>query len=224
MSARAGETPHPPETAEFGFVTPGGATHEYPVAGGVQVKKLSVGPFDNNVYVVRADGSDDALIVDGASDAERILREVEGLRVVGVVETHGHADHVQALPDLVAALDVPVFAHTGDAKRMPVSTKPLRDGQTIVVGGAEIQVLHTPGHTPGSVSLVAGPFLFSGDTLFPAGPGGTDGNTARFRQVMQSVDRLFELPDNTRICPGHGLDSTIGRERPYVETWRARGW
>jgi glyoxylase-like metal-dependent hydrolase (beta-lactamase superfamily II) len=84
--------------------------------------------------------------------------------------------------------------------------------------------MHTPGHTPGSISLVAGPFLFSGDTLFPAGPGATDGNAARFTQVMQSVDRLFELPDHTRICPGHGLDSTIGRERPYVETWRARGW
>ncbi|HEV2685707.1 MAG TPA: MBL fold metallo-hydrolase, partial [Actinomycetota bacterium] len=67
-------------------------------------------------------------------------------------------------------------------------------------------------------------FLFSGDTLFPAGPGGTDGNTARFQQVMQSLDRLFELPDDTRICPGHGVDSTIGRERPYVESWRARGW
>jgi glyoxylase-like metal-dependent hydrolase (beta-lactamase superfamily II) len=224
MSARAGETPHPPETPEFGFVTPGGETHRYPDAGGFQVKKLSVGPFDNNVYVVRALDSEDALIVDGASDAERILREVEGLRVVGVVETHGHADHVQALPDLVSALGVPVFAHSGDAKRMPVPTKPLRDGQTIVVGGAEIQVLHTPGHTPGSVSLVAGPFLFCGDTLFPAGPGGTDGNAARFRQVMQSLDRLFELPDDTRICPGHGVDSTIGRERPYVETWRARGW
>jgi len=224
MSARAEETPHPPETAEFGFVTPGGPTHEYPVAGGLLVKKFSVGPFDNNVYVVRSDGTDDALIVDGASDAERILREVEGLRILGIVETHGHADHVQALPDLVSALDVPVYAHQGDAARMPVETKQLRDGQTIVVGNAEINVVHTPGHTPGSVSLFAGPFLFSGDALFPAGPGGTDGNAARFRQAMQSVDRLFQLPDGTRICPGHGVDSTIGRERPYVETWRARGW
>ena len=83
--------------------------------------------------------------------------------------------------------------------------------------------MHTPGHTPGSTSFRAGPFLFSGDTLFPAGPGGTDGS-AQFSQVMQSLDRLFGLPDETRICPGHGLDSTLGRERPHVETWRARGW
>ncbi|HJT36901.1 MAG TPA: MBL fold metallo-hydrolase [Actinomycetota bacterium] len=224
MSARAGETPHPPATAEFGHVKPGGPTHAYEVAGGVAVKKLSVGPFDNNVYVVRDAASNDALIVDGAADAERILREVEDLRVLGIVETHGHPDHVQALPDLVAALKVPVYAHAGDAARMPVETQALRDGQTIVVGGAEIGVMHTPGHTPGSISLIAGPFLFSGDTLFPAGPGGTDGNAARFTQLMQSLDRLFELPDETRICPGHGLDSTIGRERPYLETWRARGW
>ena len=223
MSARAGETPHPPETPEFGYVIPGGETHEYPVGDGMAVKKFSVGPFDNNVYVVRDGGSADVLIIDGAADPSRILREVEGLRVRGIVETHGHADHVQALPDLVSALAVPVYAHPGDAARMPVETQSLRDGQTIVVGGVELHVMHTPGHTPGSISLRGGPFLFSGDTLFPAGPGGTKGS-AQFRQVMQSVDRLFELPDETRICPGHGLDSTIGRERPYVETWRARGW
>jgi len=223
MRARAGETPHPPSTPEFGYVTPGGTTHEYPVSDGIAVKKFSVGPFDNNVYVVRDAGSDHALIIDGAADASRILREVEGLRVLAIVETHGHPDHVQALPDLVSSLGAPVYAHPGDAARMPVETKPLRDGQTIVVGGTEIDVMHTPGHTPGSTSFHAGPFLFSGDTLFPAGPGGTDGN-AQFRQVMQSLERLFGLPDETRICPGHGLDSTLGRERPYVETWRARGW
>ena len=219
---KTGETPHPPETPEFGYVTPGGPTHTYPASDGLEVKKLSVGPFDNNVYVVSSEG--DALIVDGASDAARILREVSELNVVGIVETHGHPDHVQALPDLVEALHAPVYAHSGDASKMPVPVKALKDGQSLVVGGAEIRVLHTPGHTPGSLSFVAGSFLFSGDTLFPAGPGGTDGNTSRFRQVMASLDRLFELPDGTRICPGHGLDSTIGRERPYVETWRARGW
>src|SRR5207302_1417698 len=109
--------------------------------------------FDNNVYVVRAVGSDDALIVDGAADAERILKEVAGLNVVGIVETHGHADHVQALPDLVSALGVTVYAHGGDASKMPVSTQPLRDAQTMVVGDIELSVFHTPGHTPGSLSF-----------------------------------------------------------------------
>ena len=224
MSARPGETPHPPSTAEFGYVTPGGATHLYPSSDGMEVKKFSVGPFDNNVYIVRSLASDDALIVDGAADAERILKEVAGLNVVGIVETHGHADHVQALPDLVAALGAPVYAHGGDASKMPVPTQPLRDGQTMVVGDIEISVFHTPGHTPGSLSFHAPSFLFSGDALFPGGPGNTNDNKTQFREAMRSVDRLLELPDETRICPGHGLDSTIGRERPHVETWRARGW
>jgi glyoxylase-like metal-dependent hydrolase (beta-lactamase superfamily II) len=220
----AGETPHPPSTPEFGFVTPGGPTHVYSRDDGMEVKKFSVGPFDNNVYVIRCSSTKDALVVDGAADPERILREVEGSTVRAIVETHGHPDHVQALPRLVEALGVPVLAHSGDARRMPVKTEQLRDGQTILVGTVELRVMHTPGHTPGSVSLVARDHLFSGDTLFPAGPGGTEGNKDRFREIMRSLDRLFELPDPMRICPGHGLDSTIGRERPYLETWRARGW
>jgi len=221
---RSGETPHPPSTAEFGFVTPGGPTHEYARDDGMTVKKFSVGPFDNNVYVIRSDSTNEALIVDGAADHDRILREVEGCSVKAIVETHGHPDHVQALPKLVAELSVPVLAHAGDARRMPVPTRELRDGQTIVVGDIEVRVMHTPGHTPGSVSFLARDHLFSGDTLFPGGPGGTDGNKDRFREIMRSLDRFFELPDAVRISPGHGVDSTIGRERPYVETWRARGW
>jgi glyoxylase-like metal-dependent hydrolase (beta-lactamase superfamily II) len=219
-----GETQHPPETAEFGYVYPGGPTHVYAGDDGVEIKKFSVGPFDNNVYVIRSVSTNDALIVDGAADADRIIGEVDGLNVLAVVETHGHPDHVQALPALVDKLGVRVLAHAGDARRMPVPTEQLRDGQTILVGDIDVHVLHTPGHTPGSVSLVARNHLFSGDTLFPAGPGGTDGNKERFREIMRSLDRLFELPDPVQICPGHGLDSTIGRERPYLEIWRARGW
>jgi glyoxylase-like metal-dependent hydrolase (beta-lactamase superfamily II) len=221
---KPGETPHPPETPEFGYVTPGGPTHSYSRDDGMEVKKFSVGPFDNNVYVITSASTNDALIVDGPTDAERILKEVAGLSIVAIVETHGHPDHVQALPALVDALGVPVFAHSGDARRMPVPTQPLRDGQTILVGDIDVHVLHTPGHTPGSVSFVARNHLFSGDTLFPGGPGGTESNKGRFREIMRSLDRMFELPDETRVSPGHGLDSTIGRERPHLETWRARGW
>jgi glyoxylase-like metal-dependent hydrolase (beta-lactamase superfamily II) len=216
------ETPRPPETAEFGHVVPGGPAHEYPPADGApRVTKLSVGPYDNNVYVLAAGG--EALIVDGAAEPERILEQVRGLRVVAIVQTHDHPDHVQALPALVAALACPVRAHPEDS--WPVATEPLDDGTTIPVGGFDVRAVHTPGHTPGSTCYVAGPFLFSGDTLFPGGPGNTGGDAARFRLVMASLDRVFAtLPDGTRICPGHGLDSTIGRERPYVDAWRARGW
>jgi glyoxylase-like metal-dependent hydrolase (beta-lactamase superfamily II) len=215
-----GETPHPPETAEFGHVTPGGETHRYEPADGFTVKKLSVGPYDNNVYILESHG--EALLVDGANDADRLLSELDGLNVKAIGQTHGHFDHVQALERLVAELGVPVYAHGGD--RMPVRTEHLGEGDTIEVGRVSVRAMHTPGHTPGSVSFVAPPFLFSGDTLFPAGPGNTEGDATRFAQVMTSLGRLFALPDETRICPGHGLDSFIGRERPYVEAWRRRGW
>jgi glyoxylase-like metal-dependent hydrolase (beta-lactamase superfamily II) len=216
------ETPRPPETAEFGHVVTGGPSHEYPPASDApRVVKLSVGPYDNNVYVLSDDG--EAIIIDGAADPDRILDEVKGLQVVAILETHDHMDHVQALPELVRRLDAPVRANKED--RWPVPAEAIRDGDIVTVGGYAVRALHTPGHTPGSTCYVAGPFLFSGDTLFPGGPGNIQGDEVRFVRIMESLDRLFEeLPDETRICPGHGIDSTIGLERPHLETWRSRGW
>jgi glyoxylase-like metal-dependent hydrolase (beta-lactamase superfamily II) len=213
-------TPHPPATPEFGLVERGGPAHRYPRAGDLQVTKVCVGEWDNNVYVLAADG--EALIVDGAAEPDRILAEAEGLRVLGIVETHGHGDHVGALRALVKELDVRVLAHPGDP--MPVPTEPLAGGETLSVGSVDVQVLHTPGHTPGSLCFLANGLLFSGDTLFPGGPGNTRNDKAAFTTIMRSLDTLFRLPDDTRVCPGHGLDTSIGRERPYVEVWRGRGW
>ncbi len=217
---RTQETPHPPATPEFGLVQVGGPPHDYPEEGSLRVRKLAVGPYENNVYALVS--GDEALIVDGADEADRILSLVEGLKVTGIVETHNHADHVQALSALVESLGVPVYAHPEDPPPVPFIS--LADGEHLTVGGDTVAVLHTPGHTPGSVCFATGSFLFSGDTLFPAGPGKT-GDPERFARIMASLDGLFgALPDTTRVCPGHGLDTTIGRERPYVETWRARGW
>ncbi len=222
-------TPHPPSTAEFGHVTPGGPSHVYPeMVDGVRVTKLSVGQYDNNVYVIASDGR--AIVVDGAADPDRILREVAGLDVVAIVQTHGHFDHVQALPALVESLGsgVPVLANPGD--RWPVPTSPLSGGETLTAGRARVRVLHTPGHTPGSTTYALlgdggePAVLFTGDTLFPGGPGNTNSNQEAFERVMQSVDELFAYGDDIRVCPGHGLDTTLGRERPYVEVWRRRGW
>jgi glyoxylase-like metal-dependent hydrolase (beta-lactamase superfamily II) len=216
------ETPRPPETAEFGHVVTGGPAHEYPQAEGApSVTKFSVGSYDNNVYVL-SDGGE-AIVIDGAAEADRILDQVKGLRVVAILQTHDHGDHVQALPALVDALGVPVRAGAQD--RWPVEIEPIADGDTVTVGGFDVRAVHTPGHTPGSTCYVVGPYLFSGDTLFPGGPGNTQSDAKRFATVMESLDGLFaSLPDETRICPGHGIDSTIGRERQHVETWRARGW
>ena len=213
-------TPHPPATAEFGYVTPGGPAHRYAPAADVSVVKLSVGPYDNNVYVIRSDGQ--AIIIDGAAEPDRILSEVDGLDVTAIVQTHNHPDHVAALPRLVEVLGCPVLAHPDDP--MPVRTDALGDGGRLNVGSADIAVMHTPGHTPGSLCFLLGNHLFTGDTLFPGGPGNTGGNGSAFETIMRSLDRLFELPDATRVSPGHGLDTTLGRERPYLEVWRTRGW
>jgi glyoxylase-like metal-dependent hydrolase (beta-lactamase superfamily II) len=209
-------------TSEFGVVTPAGPTHDYGDAAGLHVKKFSVGPYDNNVYVISSNGV--ALIVDGANDAERILAEVEGVKVKAIIQTHCHFDHIQALDRLTSELNVPVFVHASESGALRVPTEDLGEGDTIRIGDATVRVFHTPGHTPGSLCFVTEPFLFSGDTLFPGGPGNTDADPKRFAQVMTSLGRLFALPDETRVCPGHGLDTFIGRERPYVEVWRARGW
>jgi glyoxylase-like metal-dependent hydrolase (beta-lactamase superfamily II) len=198
----------------------GGPPHDYPVEGSLHVRKLAVGMFANNVYAIVS--GDEALIVDGADEPERILLLVDGLTVTGIVETHNHADHVQALPALIEALGVPVYAHPDDPPPVPFTQ--FGNGDHLMVGEVGIEALHTPGHTPGSLCYRAGGYLFSGDTLFPAGPGKT-GDAERFAQIMASLDRLFAtFPDATRVCPGHGLDTTIGRERPHVETWRVRGW
>jgi len=222
MSERRDQvTPHPPATAEFGHVTPGGPAHEYPPDGPMRVVKLSVGSYDNNVYLIASE--DEGVIVDGAADADRILPEVErlGVRVVAILQTHNHFDHTGALRELVGALRVPVLAHPADP--LAVAAEQIGEGEMLSVGSVDVVALHTPGHTPGSLCFLARGHLFSGDTLFPAGPGNT-GDRVAFRRIMRSVDRLFELYDDTRVSPGHGLDTTIGRERPYVDVWRARGW
>src|SRR5439155_3419747 len=129
-----------------------------------------------------------ALIVDGAAEPDRILAETSGLRVTAIVETHNHPDHTSALMSLVGVLGLPVLAHPDD--RMPVETRPLHGGERLRVGGIDVEVLSTPGHTPGSLSYLARGFLFSGDTLFPGGPGNSDGDPARFGRIMASLDRL----------------------------------
>jgi glyoxylase-like metal-dependent hydrolase (beta-lactamase superfamily II) len=216
-----------PERAELGPVTPGGPAHTYPeTIEGVRVTKFSVGPYDNNVYLIASDGR--AIVVDGAAEPERILQEVGELEVVAIVETHGHPDHVQALPALVSRLGAPVRAHPGDG--WPVATEPLAGGETLRAGRARVRVLHTPGHTPGSTTYAligadGEPVqLFTGDTLFPGGPGNTNRDPVAFATVMASVDGLFGFGDDVRVSPGHGLDTTLGRERSQVEEWRRRGW
>jgi glyoxylase-like metal-dependent hydrolase (beta-lactamase superfamily II) len=198
-------------------------THHYE-GSDVIIRKLRVGELENNTYVLECPETNDSLIVDGCFEPQQILKGAEGTNVVGIVQTHGHEDHVQALPHLVRELGVPVYAHP--AEQYPVSIdRQLSDGETIPFGRRETKVLHTPGHTPGAVCLLVGRHLISGDTLFPGGPGNTWGNLKYFNEIIESIStKLFVLPDDTVVYPGHGDDTTVGTEKPHLQEWIDRGW
>jgi glyoxylase-like metal-dependent hydrolase (beta-lactamase superfamily II) len=193
----------------------------------VEIHKLVVGPLDNNVFVVRCRQSGEALLVDAANEHEQLLELCHRLGVRKVVETHGHWDHIQAVPQLREA-GYEVAVRVEDAAMLPSYDLLLGDDELLEVGRLRLRTIHTPGHTPGSICfLIEGsPVLLSGDTLFPGGPGNTATDLGDFPTILQSIEqRLFaRLKPATIVMPGHGLDTTIGNERPHLDEWAARGW
>jgi glyoxylase-like metal-dependent hydrolase (beta-lactamase superfamily II) len=185
-----------------------------------------VGPYDNNVYVLSDPKSQEALLIDAANDAPRIIKELEGLRVSHILTTHGHADHVQALKPVREQTHAQFTCHEADESMMPIKADHrVQDGERFRFGEYELVAIHTPGHTPGSICLLGGEQLFSGDTLFPGGPGNTRNPYASFPTIIESIRRkLFTLSDETQVLPGHGKPTTIGRERPHLDKWIQRGW
>ncbi len=184
---------------------------------------------DNNVWLVGDDA--EVLVVDAAHDAPAILAAVGDRRVVAVVCTHAHNDHVNAVQALVAATGAPVRLHPDDRMLWDVVNpdvpfEPLADGDEIVVAGTTLHVLHTPGHSPGGVCLHAPDLavVVSGDTLFHGGPGATGRSFSDFPTILDSIrERLLELPPDTRVLTGHGDETTIGAEAADYEAWVARG-
>jgi glyoxylase-like metal-dependent hydrolase (beta-lactamase superfamily II) len=195
-------------------------------ATGVEIHQVVVGPVDNNVLVVRCTETGDAVLLDAANEHERLLELCERLGVRRVLETHGHWDHIQAVPQLRdAGYSVGVTAQ--DAGMLPSYDEVIEDDAVIDVGRLRLHTIHTPGHTPGSMCflLEGHPILFSGDTLFPGGPGNTSYEGGDFPTIIESVDRrLFTLPADTIVLPGHGDRTTIGAERPHLQEWVDRGW
>lgn len=187
---------------------------------------LAVGPYDNRVYVLSCRETKKAVVIDAADEPDRIIAACIGLDVQAILTTHGHSDHIQAVDGLKAELAVPFLLHPADREIAGRTFDgPLSDGQEFAVGTINVHVIHTPGHTPGSVSFVVEPTMFSGDTLFPGGPGATRWPYSSFGQIMDSIEkRLMAYPDPTVVYPGHGAETTIGKERPHLEEWRARGW
>jgi len=188
------------------------------------VRKREVGDMGNNTYVLECPETHASLLIDACWEPDELIKLADGTNLVAIVQTHGHFDHVQALPDLVKQLGVPLWAHPGDDYPVPVDRE-LADGDVLVFGNREAKVIHTPGHTPGGICLLSGRHLISGDTLFPGGPGNTRGDADLFAEIIDSVEtKLFTLPDETVVYPGHGLDTTIGAERPHLPEWKDRGW
>jgi glyoxylase-like metal-dependent hydrolase (beta-lactamase superfamily II) len=193
----------------------------------VEVHRVVVGPMDNNVYIVRCRETGEAVLIDAANEHELLLELCRALGVRSVVETHGHWDHIQAV-EAVRDAGFDVAVTQADSAMLPSYDRILEDEATLRVGRLRIDTIATPGHTPGSMcfAVEGTPLLFTGDTLFPGGPGNTSFENADFDTIIESIDsRLFRRfgPD-TLVLPGHGAGTTIGAESPKLDEWVERGW
>ncbi|MFG2106690.1 MBL fold metallo-hydrolase [Micromonospora chersina] len=213
-----------------GDVTPGGAPAVRELDR-LTISKVSVGPMDNNAYLLRCRETGEQVLIDAANEAPRLLDLIGDGGLAAVVTTHRHMDHWVALEEVVAKTGARPLVHADDAEGLPINAEPLREGDTVPVGDCALEVIHLKGHTPGSIALLyrdpsGVPHLFTGDSLFPGGVGNTEKDPERFGQLIDDVERkLFDrLPDETWFYPGHGKDSTLGAERPALPQWRARGW
>ncbi len=213
-----------------GRVTPG--SPEVRELAELRITKASVGPMDNNAYLLQCLATDELLLIDAASEPEVLLRLIGGQQLSTIVTTHQHRDHWDALGAVVAATRATTVAGVEDVSGIPVPTDhPVSDGDVVEVGHCRLEVIHLVGHTPGSIALLyddptGAPHLWTGDCLFPGGVGNTHGSKADFERLLGDVEtKLFSrLPDETWVYPGHGNDTTLGAERPHLDDWRARGW
>ncbi|HEX2356661.1 MAG TPA: MBL fold metallo-hydrolase [Micromonosporaceae bacterium] len=218
--------------AYTGDVSPGGPPDTRDLAA-LTIAKLSVGPMDNNAYLLTCRATGEQLLIDAANEPGRLRALIGRSGLSTVVTTHAHMDHWVALEDVVDDTGAASLAHVADADDLPLVTRTVADGETVRVGDAELEIIHLLGHTPGSIALLyrdpapdGVPHLFTGDSLFPGGVGNTFGSRPNFESLIDDVERkLFDrLPDETWFYPGHGRDSTLGAERPSLPGWRARGW
>jgi glyoxylase-like metal-dependent hydrolase (beta-lactamase superfamily II) len=216
-----------------GHVEPGAAARR--TLPGASIVKASVGPMDNNAYLISCSQTGETLLIDAANDAPILLDLVERYAptLTLIVTSHQHRDHWQALAEVVQATGAPTAAHRLDAEPLPVKPdRILGDGDTIRIGELTFDVIHLQGHTEGSVALaLSGPAagdavqLFTGDCLFPGGVGKT-GKEGDFERLLGDVTtKVFDVyPESTVVYPGHGDDTTLGTERPHLGEWRERGW
>jgi glyoxylase-like metal-dependent hydrolase (beta-lactamase superfamily II) len=215
-------------------VEPGGPALTLPLSGDVTLAKISVGPMDNNAYLLTAEAGG-AVLIDAAEDDTRLLELIGGREVAVIITTHRHGDHWQALQAVAEATKAELVCGRPDVDAIATGAwveglTGAWDGDEVTIGDGELEVIGLVGHTPGSIALAftgsdGVVHLFSGDSLFPGGPGKTT-SPADFASLMSDLEtKVFDrFDDRTIVHPGHGDGTTLGAERPHLAEWRARGW
>ncbi len=189
----------------------------------ILIEKLSLGPFGTNAYILVCKKTQDSVLIDTPAEPETLLERLKGTNPKYILLTHNHFDHLGALSELHSRLKVPLAAHAADSGNLPVKPEiSLNDGDNIPVGELNIEVIHTPGHTPGSLCFRTGSYLISGDTIFTAGPGKT-GSPAALKQIIESLTaKILVLPDDTQIHPGHGESTVLKKEKEEFAVFSSR--
>jgi glyoxylase-like metal-dependent hydrolase (beta-lactamase superfamily II) len=189
----------------------------------ITIERLELGPFGTNSYMLVCQKTNESVVVDAPGEANLVVERLKNTQPKYIFMTHDHFDHIGGLVELRSILEVPVAAHPADAKDLPLEPDLLlNDGDKFFFGAIKLRVLHTPGHTPGSLCFFTHRYLIAGDTLFPGGPGKTQ-SPGDFRQIIQSItEKLFELPEDTQVYPGHGEATTIKEAKQQYEVFSSR--
>ena len=189
----------------------------------IQIDRLELGPFGTNSYILICQKTNESVVVDAPGEAGMVVERLKETQPKYILMTHDHFDHIGGLVELTSALEVPLAAHLADANDLPLEPDLLlNDGDEILLGALKLRVLHTPGHTPGGLCFLTDKYLIAGDTLFPGGPGKTQ-SPDDFRQIIKSItQKLFELPEDTQVYPGHGEATTIKEAKQQYEIFSAR--